>query len=281
VASTTVLADLVARTGGDLVTATSLVPAGGEVHTFDPSPSDARRVAEADLIVINGLGLDEWVLDLAEGAAGETPIVELAEDLEGVRYLASDGDHEDVSPDASASHEEGHGEIDPHLWMDVSYTRAYVRKLAGSLAAADPANADHYAATGRAYEDELAELDSWVEREIAAVPPEARRVISLHDAFSYFAAAYGLDVVGTVIDAPGQEPSAGEVAALIDTIRAEEVRAILSEAQFPDDLVATIAREIGVDVVDDLYTDSLGPAPVDSYDGLMRWDVERIVAALR
>ena len=270
VATTTVLADLVANVGGERVTVTSVVPKGGEVHTFDPSPQDVVGLTQADLIVSNGLGLDEWLTALAADAGAEAPIVELGEDLD-VEYLEGD-EHEG---EADAAHA-----VNPHLWLDVSNARAYVVKLANALAASDPVGAADYRANAGAYDAELADLDAWIREQIATVPPADRKLVSFHEAFPYLARAYGLEIVGVVVDAPGQDPSAGEIAALVDAIRAAGVTAVFGEAQFSDKLVQTIADETGATVETNLYNDSLGDAPADSYVGMMRWNVERIVAAL-
>jgi len=271
VATTTVLADFVRNVGGTEVTVDSLVPKGGEVHTFDPTPEDIANVADADLIVMNGLGLDEWLGDLAADAgAADTPVVELAEDLDGVTYLA--GEEE----------EDGHAgeEFNPHLWLNVAYARRYVEKVTDALKAADPADAATYDSNAAAYQARLSELDAWALQQIESIPAENRKIVSFHEAFPYLAAAYGLEIVGVAVEAPGQEPSAAEIAALIDAIREASVKAIFSEAQFPNDLVDRIAAETGATVEADLYNDSLGDPPVDTYEGLIRWDIEKIVAAL-
>jgi len=288
VATTTVLADLVAQVGGDLVTVTPLVPLGGEVHTFDPSPSDAVTISEAELVVMNGLGLDEWLRDLAQNAgAADVTIVELAEDLDGVDYLEPAEHEGDAAEDEEGAYEpeedDDHaGEsANPHLWLNVTYTQEYVEKLVAALKQVDPDNAARYDANATEYQQELTDLDAWVREQMATVPNENRRVISFHEAFPYFAAAYDLEIVGTVIDAPGQDPSAAQVAGLIEAIRDEGVSAIFAESQFPSDLTQTIAEETDVPVVTDLYNDSLGAAPADTYVGLIEWDVERIVQALQ
>ncbi len=281
VATMTVLADLVAQVGGDLVTVTPLVPVGGEVHTFDPSTSDVVTISEADLVVMNGLGLDEWLRDLAQNAGtAEVPIVELAEDLEGVDYLEPAGHDEEED---HAEEEEDHaGETaNPHLWLDVTYAQKYVEKLIETLKEVDPDDAAGYDANGAAYLQRLTELETWVQHQMATVPSENRRVVSFHEAFPYFAAAYDLEIVGTIIDAPGQDPSAGQIATLIEGIRDGGVAAIFAESQFPSSLTQTISDETGVAVVTDLYNDSLGDPPVDTYVGLITWDVERIVEALQ
>lgn len=277
VATTTVLADLVAQVGGELVSVSPLVPKGGEVHTFDPSPSDSVTISEAQLVVMNGLGLDEWLRDLAQNAgSADVSIVELAEDLEGVDYLEPAAHEEDGEED---DHEDE--TANPHLWLNVTYAQKYVEKLVETLKQVDPDDAAGYDANGAAYLQRLTDLEAWVVQQMATVPEENRRVVSFHEAFPYFAAAYGLEIVDTVIDAPGQEPSAGEVAALIEAIRDEGVSAIFAESQFPSDLTQVIAAETGVAVVTDLYNDSLGDPPVDTYEGLIRWDVEKVVEALQ
>jgi ABC-type Zn uptake system ZnuABC Zn-binding protein ZnuA len=265
VATTTVFADLVASVGGTKVEVRSLVPKGGEVHTFDPSPSDVAHLTDADLIVANGLGLDGWLTDLAVDAGSTAPIVELGEDLPGVEYLAGEDPDEPVNP---------------HLWLDVSNARAYVARLGDALAEADPADAAAYESGALAYGAELADLDAWIRGRIATVPPADRKLVSFHEAFPYLARAYGLEIVGVVVDAPGQDPSAGQIAALVDAIRAAGVKAVFGEAQFSDKLVRTIAEETGARVETNLYNDSLGDAPADTYVGMMRWNIERIVAAL-
>ena len=192
VATTTVLADLVRQVGGSQVNATSLVPPGGEVHTFDPTPADIARVADADLVVTNGLGLDDWVADLARDSGSQAPVVALGEDLEGVSYLAGD-EHDGEA-------------VNPHLWLDVSNAIQYVDRIGEQLAAVDPAHASALRGRSAAYTERLRTLDAWVREQIESVPAEDRKIVSFHDAFPYFATAYGLEIVGTVIDAPGAGP---------------------------------------------------------------------------
>jgi ABC-type Zn uptake system ZnuABC Zn-binding protein ZnuA len=263
VATTTVLGDLVTQVGGGRVEVSSLVPRGGEVHTYDPTPSDLRAVADADLVVMNGLGLDDWLRPVVDDSGSSAPIVVLAEDLAGVRYLAGEGEA-----------------VNPHLWLDVRNAMRYVERIADALATADPTNAEAYRADGAAYLDRLETLDAWARERIATVPEDDRTVVSFHEAFPYFAAAYGLSIVGSIVDAPGQDPSAGEIVALVGAIRTSGARAVFAEAQFDPGLAETVADEAGIPVVTDLYNDSLGDPPVDTYEGLIRWDVDRVVDAL-
>ncbi len=266
VTTTTVLADLVAEVGGSQVMVESLVPRGGEVHTFDPTPSDVRRLASADLVVRNGLGLDDWLASLVSNAGGEIPVVALGENLEDVTYLA--GEHEGET-------------VNPHLWLNVAYAIKYAERIAAELAAIDPAHAADYEAGLESYRGRLEALDAEARSTLGAIPEADRTVISFHDAFPYFAAAYGLRIDGTIVDAPGQDPSAGDIARLIRVVREDGVRAIFAEAQFNDELARTIAEETGAVVVSNLYTDSVGDAPQDTFIGAMTWNVEQVASALR
>jgi ABC-type Zn uptake system ZnuABC Zn-binding protein ZnuA len=263
-ATTTVLADLVAQVGGPRVFVDSLVPRGGEVHTFDPRPSVSVKVSEARLIVMNGLGLDDWLGRLALDTGTGATILRLGEGLSGVTYLSAGGSTEN-----------------PHLWLDVAYAELYVDRIGGALGALDPTHAAEYTARAVAYRARLVALDDWIRARVATIPAARRAFVSFHDALPYFARAYGLRVVGVVVPAPGQDPSAGEVGSLISAIRVSGVRAVFSEAQFNPELARTVATEAGATVVADLYTDTLGDPPLDSYEGIMRWDVDRIVGALR
>ena len=265
VATTTVLADMVKQVGGAGVDVTSIVPKGGVVETFDPSPRDIVAISEADLVVMNGLGLDDWLEPVVQSAAPDVPVVRLGEGLEGTTYVVGG---------------EGRSRTNPHLWLDVTNGVRYAQRIAESLAVAAPERADAFRDGGEAYEARLRELDSWVRDQVATIPPDGRKLVSFHEAFPYFAQAYGLEIVGSVIGVPGQDPSAGEVAALVDAIRQSGAKAVFTEAGFNPALAASIADEAGVAVESDLYNDSLGDPPIDTYEGLIRHDVERIVTAL-
>jgi ABC-type Zn uptake system ZnuABC Zn-binding protein ZnuA len=265
VATTTILADLVREVGGTAVSVESLVPKGGEVHTFDPTPSDVQRVTGARLIIANGLGLDDWLAALAGEAGTAAPIIRVAENLPGVTYLGAG------QPGADPN---------PHLWLNVAYAAKYVDRIRQALSDADPGHAGQFQAAAEAYEATLAALDTGIRDRLAALPAADRVVVSFHEAFPYFAAAYGLTIVGSIVDAPGQDPSAGELADLIAEIRSSGAKAIFAEAQFSPKLAETIAGETGVTVVTDLHTDSLGDPPADTYAGLMRSNVDQVIAAL-
>ena len=265
VTTSSVFADMIQNVGGAHVTVTALVPHSGDVHTFQPSPADVRAVAGARLLVMNGLGLDDWLRDtIVNAAASGTTLVELGPGLSGVELLPG----------------EEPGTQNPHLWMSVPYAEGYVAEIERALAAADPANASAYQQAADAYRVRLDALDARIRAKIGTIPPADRRLVTFHDAFPYFAREYGLEIVGVAVKAPGQDPSAAETAALIDAIKAAHVKAIFSEDQFPTKLVDQLAVSTGATVVSNLYDDSLGDPPVTSYEALMDWDVDQLEAAL-
>ena len=265
VTTSNVFADMVRNAGGDRVTVTSLVPKGADVHTYQATPQDLRAAAAADLFVMNGLGLDDWLAGTIESSSSKAPIIRLGVDLAGVTLLPGD------SP----------GTQNPHLWMDVAYGTLYATRISEALRSADKIHAGEIGASSAAYLTKLAALDAWVRQQVEAIPASRRLLVTFHDALPYFARAYGLTVVGVAVNAPGQDPSAGEIAALIDAIRASGVKAIFSESQFPTALVDQLARETGAKVVANLYDDTLGEDPVTSYEAMIRWDTQQIVEALR
>jgi len=265
VTSTTVLADMVANVGGDLVSVTSLVPKNADVHTFEPRPSDVRTVAGAQLLVMNGLGLDDWLEKTIANAAAGAPLVKLGVNLPGVTLLPG----------------EDPGTQNPHLFMDVKYAEQYAERIASALEKADPARAAAFQSRAAAYEQRLESLDQWVRGQVATVPEVDRRIVTFHDAFPYYAREYGITIVGVAVEAPGQDPSAGYIARLISAIKAAGVRAIFSERQFPTQLVDQLGSETGCKVVSNLYDDSLGDPPITSYEAVIRWDTTQLVEALR
>jgi manganese/iron transport system substrate-binding protein len=266
VATTTVFADMVRNVGGSHVNVTSLVPKNGDVHTFEPRPSDVRAVANAQLLVMNGLGLDDWLERTITNASKEgTPLVKLAVDLPGIGLLPG----------------EEPGTQNPHLFMDPLYTEQYVDRIAAGLKQVDPANSASYEFNATAYRATLKALDTWVRGQVATIPQANRKLVTFHDAFPYYAREYGITIVGVAVDAPGQDPSAGYTAKLVDAIRAAGVKAIFSESQFPAKLVQQLASETGTKVVANLYDDAIGDPPVTSYEEIIRWDTQQLVSALR
>jgi ABC-type Zn uptake system ZnuABC Zn-binding protein ZnuA len=263
VATTTVFADMVRNVGGDRITVDSVIPAGVGPEDYEPKPEDARKLADAGLIVSNGVGLDDWLNDLI-GAAGEdaAPRFVLAEGLEAIIV---------------------EGEENPHFWLDPSIVADhYVPAISASLTELDPAGAETYEANASAYAEQIRDLDAANMAKIAEVPAENRKLVTFHDAFPYFARHYGFEEVGVILENVGQEPTAADLAALVETVKAASVKAVFSEAQFSPELAQTLADEAGItQVVTTLYNDTVGPPPADTYLKMMEWNVDEIVKALR
>ena len=262
VATTTVFADIVQNVGGSRVAATSIIPAGVGPEDYEPKPDDAKRLSNANLIVSNGVGLDDF-LDklLASGTGGQTPQLVLGD---GIPTLTENG------------------EQNPHFWLDPSLVKQYyVPKVAAKLSELDPAGKATYDANVASYGAALDSLDAELKAKVATIPEANRKLVTFHDAFPYFARHYGFELIGVILENVGQEPTAAELAALVDEVKAAHVKAVFSEAQFSPKLSETLAQEAGITkVVTTLYNDALGPAPADTYLGLMRWNVDEIVAAL-
>ena len=262
VATTSVLADLVRNVGGSRVTVGSMIPPGVGPEDYEPRPVDARLLASATLIVSNGVGLDDFLDRMLTGGGEDAARLVLGRDIPSI----------DVA-----------GRPNPHFWLDPTLVaQYYVPRIRDALTALDPAGAADYAAAATEYLGRIATLDQDLLAAVAALPAPARKLVSFHDAFPYLARHFGFELVGVIVQNVGQEPTASELARLVDVVRAAKVKAVFSEAQFNPALAETLAGEAGIEhVVSDLYTDALGPAPADSYLGLMRWDIDRIVEALR
>ena len=269
VTSTTIFADMVRQVGGDhLASIRSIVPAGVDVEDYEPTPQDLQAVSQADLLVMNGLALDRWVPKLVQSANPGITTLVLSDGLPVLGVGTSED--EDIAQNGN-----------PHFWLDPQYAKAYVQKIHDQLVSIDPDGTALYDANTTSYLAQLDELDQWIQQQVATIPPDNRKLVTFHEAYPYFAARYGFQLVGVITPSPGQEPSAGELAQLVRTVKAAQVKAVFSEAQFSPRLTQTLAQEAGVQqVVTDLYNDSLGDPPADTYIGMMRYNVERIVQAL-
>jgi ABC-type Zn uptake system ZnuABC Zn-binding protein ZnuA len=287
IATTSVFADLAQLALGDNVTIETIIPAGVDVHTFEPSPADAQKLAGADLIVMNGLGLDEWALSLLEAAGkSEEDVLELAEGIdESNAWVYLEGEEHDEEEGEEHSEEEGeehgHGGTDPHIWLDPKGAAIYVNRIAARVAAELPERAMAIESARDAGLAEIAALDEELRVGFAAIDASTRKIVTFHDAFGYFARAYEIEIVGVAVEAPGQEPSAKEIAALIDAIKAAGVTSVFSEAQFPSKVLDQVAAETGATVLENLYSDALGDAPANSYLGAMRANASAILASFK
>jgi len=261
VASFSILGDIVKNVGGDRVDVTTLVGPNSDVHVYAPAPSDAKKVTDAGLLVINGLGLEGWLPRLVQSAGGKATIV-----------TASNG----IAPLKLGS------QADPHAWQSVVNAKIYVANIRDGLIACDPEDSAEFRTNAERYLAELDGLDAEVRAAIAKIPPERRKVISTHDAFGYFAAAYGLEFVAPIGVSTESEPSARDIAALIQQIKADKIPAVFLENLSDDRLIRRIAAETGARVGGTLYSDSLtdekGPAP--TYIALVRHNIKALTSAL-
>jgi ABC-type Zn uptake system ZnuABC Zn-binding protein ZnuA len=266
VATTTQLADFTRNVGGDRVVVSQLLQPNTDPHEYEPTPSDVTDVSDARVVIENGLGLDDW-LDAVVANSGGNP----------ARVIATDGI--DVLPDG-----EGESAGDPHAWLDPVNAEAMVRNIATGLSTADPAGAATYRANADRYVGEIEALDRELTARIGAVPAAARKIVTDHDAFGYFAKHFGIEVVGTVIPSlsTAAEPAAKDLVALTETIRREKVRTVFPESSIDPRLERAIAEEAGVTLGDPLFADTLGPADAaaGTYLGMMRSNADAIIAGI-
>ena len=266
VASFTVLADMVRQVGGDHVQVTSLVGANGDPHAYEPSPDDARRLKAADVVFINGLGLEGWMTRLvtASGTQG-TPVVA----TEGLRTRRMD--------------EDGRPVVDPHAWNSMANAPIYIGNIVRALSAADPDDAADYRERGARYGAALQALDAYARQQVAAVPASRRKVLTSHDAFGYFGAAYGVTFLSPVGLSTESEASAKAVAALIRQVRAEKVRTYFLESAADPRLVRQVANATGAEPGGTLYVEALSApdGPAATYAAMFRYNVDALVAAMR
>lgn len=273
VASTQILGDVVRQIGADHVEVTVIIPPDTDPHAYEPVPQDASRLAEADLIFVNGLGLEEALQSLLDANSDR-----LVPASDGITTLESSESHEE-----EAAPEDEHA-ADPHIWMNPKNVNIWAANIAAALANADPAHAADYAANAESYQAQLDELDAWAVDQIAHIPEDRRILVTDHESLAYFADHYGFHVVGAIVPSSSTlgETSAGALAALEDTIRQVGVRAIFVGASANPQLADQIAADTGAQVVL-IYSESLteagGNAP--TYLDLIRFDVEAIVRALR
>ncbi|GAA3588185.1 zinc ABC transporter substrate-binding protein [Klugiella xanthotipulae] len=262
VATTTQVGDFTANVGGDLIALTQLLTPGASAHHFDPTPADLATLADADVLVINGAGL-EGFLDSAIEASGFDGIT--IDSSTGIALSGGEDHAEAAESEGAPERATGEAKGNPHVWTDPALAEKMVITIASGLAKADPAHASAFEANATAYNAKLAELDTWVRTNVNAVPAEKRLVVSNHDAFHYFLDAYDITFVGSIIPSfeDNAEPSAAEIDALVAKITKLGVRAIFSESSVSDKTAAAIAQAAGVTVYsgeDALFGDSLGAA---------------------
>ncbi len=264
--STTFLADIARNIAGDRVEVASLLPFGADPHAYQAAPADVAKIAESNLLILNGLEYEYFIESLLENAGGERLVIE-----------ASTG----LSPHEDAESEHG---VDPHMWLDPNRVIMYVENIRDGLIEVDPGGADIYAANADAYIVQLKNLDAWIVKQVNTIPTERRLLVTNHEALGYFSERYGFEVVDTILPSFSSEASASaqEIAAAIESVKSSSAPAIfLGEVENPD-LANQIAEETAVKVVNDLYFESLTDgAPAGTYIDMMKYNVTRIVEALK
>lgn len=285
VATTTQIGALTRELAGPEVRLDVLLEAGADAHDFEPSPQDAVTIRNADLVFMNGIGLDEWMEDIIEGADGAEHVVVVTDGVEVFEGAGHDEDEEEADDEHEGDDEHGHEEGDPHVWHDPANVKVMVRNIVAALMKADPDHADQYRANGEAYEARLDQVDAEIRSLIDGIPETNRKLVTNHDAFGYFLRAYGLEFVGAVIPSTGSgsQPSARDLADLSDLIRESGVKAIFAEAEVDPAIAEQLARDTGVTIVEGLYADSLGPAGsgAETVDGMLLFNARKIAEALK
>ena len=272
VVSESFLADIAQNVAGDRFTVRTLIPPGADPHSFEPTPKDVAAVVGADLVIINGGGLEGPLLDTLKNAGGSATIVDASAGLK--TRTPQPGE-----PPLAA------GQTDPHFWLDPVLVETYVANIHDAFVKADPAGAAAYEANAAAYTAQLRQLHTWIKAQVAQIPPRDRKLVMNHASHGYFADRYGLQVIGTVIPSVGtsESPTAQQLGDLSAAIRKNGAKAIFVEVDENPQLARQIAAETGVKVVTDLLDHSLTPAGgrAPTYIDMMKYDTRRIGEALK
>jgi zinc/manganese transport system substrate-binding protein len=265
-ASFSILGDVVRVVGGDRVTVTTLVGPDEDAHVFEPKPADVKTILASKLVVTNGLGFEPWAGKLIKSAG-----------YKGEALVATTG------VKARQLKEHGHHATDPHAWQNPNNVVLYARNIAAALSKVDAAGASTYQANAEAYVKELQALDTWAKEQFAAIPAPKRKVITSHDAFGYFAAQYGITFLAPRGVNADTEPSAKQVAQLIQQIQREKIRAVFVENMSDPKLVAQLSKDAGAKVGATLFVDALsGPdKPGATYLRMMRHNVTELAEGMK
>ncbi len=310
VATFSILGDIAERIGGDRVTVTTLVGADGDTHVYQPTPADARAVSQAEILVFNGLAFEGWLDRLVEASSFSGIRVVATDGIQPIRLEDDGGRHDDhgekddhgdehdhdhgdkhdhadehehsEKDDHGDEHGHDHGAFDPHAWHDLANAVIYVDNITAALAKADPDNASTYYGNRAAYVAEIEALNAHISRTAGGLPEDRRTVVTPHDAFGYFSAAYGLRFIAPSGISTESDPSAADVAALIRQIREEGIKAVFVESITDRRMLEQIADETGASIGGTLYSDALsGPdGPASTYLDMMRHNVEVLAGAL-
>ena len=287
VASFSILGDMVAEVGGDRVSVSTLVGPDGDAHVYEPTPADAQTVAAAKVVFVNGLAFEGWLDRLIEASEYKGPVVVATTGITplemGEEHHAEGEAHVEGEAEAKAEAEDhGHGGTDPHAWQSLANARLYVANIEAGLTAADPEGAEVYKANAAAYLAEIDTAEAEILAAIAALPADRRSVVTSHDAFGYFAAAYGMTFHAPEGLSTEAEPSAADIATLITQMKAEAIPAVFMENITDGRLLEQITTETGAAVGGTLFSDALSglDGPASTYLNMMRHNIATLTAAL-
>ena len=283
VASFSILGDMTAQIGAERIALRVIAGPDADAHRFQPRPSDVGALRDARLVVRNGLGFDGWMDRLVRSAGYRGPVATATGGITP-RSMQAHHHHHHGGAERRQSHGVGPRTVpDPHAWQDLRHGQAYVRNIAAALIAADPAGEAAYRRNADDYAARLAVLDGWVRAQISAVPEARRRVVTSHDAFGYFGAAYGIEFLAPQGVSTEAEPSAAEVGRLIRQMREQRITAVFMENMANPATLRRVAAEAGVQVGGRLYADALSPpsGPAPTYEAMFRHNVGLLVPAMR
>lgn len=283
VSSFSILADMVQQVGGDKVVSTAIIGPESDAHSFEPRPSDAKTLQKADLVLINGAHFEAWLPRLVQSAGYQGKVVEA---IEGIPLRAYEEEHEPGHDhdhhDAHDHHGHDHGEYDPHAWQSLAHAQVYVKNIADALIEVDPENSVYYSQRAKDYTQAIQQLHQRFVQDFARIPDQNRTVVTSHDAFGYFGQAYDIEFLSLLGASNQAEPSAKELAGLIDYMRDNHVKALFMENISSPKLLEQIARETHAKIGKPLYSDALAKAPhaASTYLGMMQWNGEALLEAL-
>lgn len=267
-ASISIIGDLVHNVGGDRVEVASLVGPNGDAHVYSPTPGDAKKLAAANIVFVNGLGLEGWMTRLIDSSGTKAPLIVVSKGVAPLKMADED--------------QPGRVVADPHAWQSVANAKVYVANIRDGLDGIDPASKASYDANAATYSSKLGALERDVKSAIDKIPPERRKIITTHDAFGYFGAAYGMEFIAPEGVSTDTEPSAKDVAKIIAQIRQQKIPAVFLENVSDPRMMEQIARETGAKIGGQLFSDALSApsGPAATYIDMMRHNVAEFVAAL-
>jgi ABC-type Zn uptake system ZnuABC Zn-binding protein ZnuA len=265
VATTTIIADITQQIAGDRVEIFCIMPVGGDPHIYQPVPGDARQIARSDLVLLNGLQLEGWLIELARHAGGSRPMIAVTEGIVPLQDEAR------------------HGEPDPHAWFDVRNIHYYVDNIVRGLSMIDPDGEAEYREQADEYKRKLDELDAWVRERIQSLPENRRILITSHDAFRYFGEAYGIRVMALQGISTEAQPQTRDVIELVRAIREYSIPAVFIETSVNPKMLEQIARDAGARIGGELFSDSLGHPDHEggTYLGMVMYNVSTFVEAMK